>query len=124
MRSDKGITMVSLVITIIILLILSSITIGMLTSDNGVIKRATQAKEESEVAEIKERIIVDIRQAEGESTTGELTTTQFSTILNKYFSDVPDTLPTNISESDLELTTKEGNYKIKLSDVYDEELSE
>lgn len=124
MENNKGITMVSLVITIIILIILSSVTIGMITGDNGVINKANQAKQESTIADIKERVMIDIRQAEENSDTGEVTIAQMKTILNKYFSDVPESLPNNPSESDLELTTIEGKYKIKLADMYDGELSE
>ena len=43
-RRNKGITLVTLVVTIIILLILAGITIIALTGDNGLIKRSKQAK--------------------------------------------------------------------------------
>ena len=43
-RTAKGITLISLVITIIILLILAAVAIGTLTGDNGLIKRAQNAK--------------------------------------------------------------------------------
>ena len=43
-RTAKGITLISLVITIIILLILAAVAIGTLTGDNGLIKRAQDAK--------------------------------------------------------------------------------
>mgnify|MGYP004491206905 FL=1 len=43
-RTAKGITLISLVITIVILLILAAVAIGTLTGDNGLIKRAQDAK--------------------------------------------------------------------------------
>ncbi len=43
-KTAKGITLISLVITIIILLILAAVAIGTLTGDNGLIKRAQDAK--------------------------------------------------------------------------------
>lgn len=42
-RKDNGITLVALVVTIVVLLILAGITITMLFSDNGIIRKAQQA---------------------------------------------------------------------------------
>lgn len=44
MKEQKGITLVALVITIIILLILAGISIATLSGDNGLFNRARQAK--------------------------------------------------------------------------------
>ena len=54
MKKNAGITMVSLVVTIIVLLILSSITIGALFGDNGILTIAKKAKENTELARIEE----------------------------------------------------------------------
>ena len=51
---EKGITILALTITIIILLILAGITIISLTGENGLIKNAGQAKEETEISNEKE----------------------------------------------------------------------
>ena len=40
----KGITLISLVVTIIVLLILAGISISMLTGQNGILNRAQEAK--------------------------------------------------------------------------------
>ena len=42
---EKGITLIALVITIIILLILASISIATLTGENGILSKALKAKE-------------------------------------------------------------------------------
>ena len=55
-RKEKGITLLVLVITIIILLILAGITISAITGDNSIIKNAQKAKENSEIANEKEVI--------------------------------------------------------------------
>ncbi len=44
-KENKGITLISLVITIIILLILATISIGMLFGENGILTRANEAAE-------------------------------------------------------------------------------
>ena len=41
----QGITLIALVVTIIVLLILAGVSIQMLTGQNGILKRAKEAKE-------------------------------------------------------------------------------
>lgn len=51
----KGITLIALVITMIVLLILAGITITAISGDNGILNNAARAKEETEQAEKDER---------------------------------------------------------------------
>ena len=44
MNKNKGITLIALVITIIILIILAGISVATLTGENGLFSRAKQAK--------------------------------------------------------------------------------
>ena len=53
---NKGITLIALVITIIVLLILAGVSIATLTGENGILTRAQDAKTETEEAEEKEAI--------------------------------------------------------------------
>ena len=53
-QKEKGITLIALVITIIVLLILAAVSIATLTGENGILTRATDAKEETRYATIKE----------------------------------------------------------------------
>ena len=46
-KSNKGITLIALVITVIVLLILAAVTINALSGDNGILKRAKDAKEQT-----------------------------------------------------------------------------
>ena len=52
---EKGITLIALVITIIILLILAGVSIATLTGDNGILAQANNAKEKTELAEKDEK---------------------------------------------------------------------
>lgn len=52
---EKGITLIALVITIIVLLILASITIHTLLGENGMITKAQEAKFKTEIAQAKEQ---------------------------------------------------------------------
>ena len=49
--NNKGITLIALVVTIIVLLILAGISIAMLTGQNGILNRAAEAKEKTRVAQ-------------------------------------------------------------------------
>ena len=55
-KTNRGVTLIVLVVTIIILLILAGVTIAMLTGENGILNKAQEAKEETQDAEINERI--------------------------------------------------------------------
>ena len=50
-KRERGITLIALVVTIIVLLILAGVSIFMLTGQNGILKRAVEAKEKTETAQ-------------------------------------------------------------------------
>lgn len=52
----NGITLIALVITIIVLLILAGVTIVSLTGDNGLLQKATTAKQKNEEGTAKEKV--------------------------------------------------------------------
>ena len=58
-RKNKGITLIALVITIIVLLILAGVSIAMLTGQNGILTQAQKAKSETENAAKNEAAILD-----------------------------------------------------------------
>ena len=55
-RNKPGITLITLVITIIVLLILAGVSISMITSQDGILKKTTAAKETTYKATEKEKI--------------------------------------------------------------------
>ena len=55
-KNNKGITLIALVITIIVLVILAGITISMLTGENGILLQAAKAKEETEKTQEEEQL--------------------------------------------------------------------
>ncbi|MCI8411750.1 MAG: leucine-rich repeat domain-containing protein [Clostridia bacterium] len=59
-ETNKGITLIALVITIIVLLILAGVSISMLTGENGILKQANTAKEENRKSELKEEGKLDM----------------------------------------------------------------
>ena len=60
MTNNKGITLIALVITIIVLLILAGVSIAMLTGQNGILTQANTAKTDTANAEAAERINVEL----------------------------------------------------------------
>ena len=91
MKNQKGITLVALVVTIVILLILAGISISTLTN-TGIFEKARDAREKSEVAEKQQSETLDSYEKE----------------LNKYTS---DNLEENIGvkfEKNIELHDKNG----------------
>jgi len=56
LKTNKGITLIALVITIIVLLILAGVTIATLTGDNGILTKAQNAKEKNAQKTVEEQI--------------------------------------------------------------------
>ena len=63
MRNQRGITLIALVITIIVLLILAGVSIAMLTGDNGILKNADRAAKETAIANAKEKVSTEVNEA-------------------------------------------------------------
>ena len=59
-NNQKGITLIALVITIIVLLILAGVAISMLSGENGILSQAAKAKIQYEVAGLKEEVTIKI----------------------------------------------------------------
>ena len=55
-NNQKGITLIALVITIIVLLILAGVSIAMLTGENGILTKATQSTKETAKGEAVEAV--------------------------------------------------------------------
>ena len=82
-RKNKGITLIALVITIIVLLILAGITIGAITGDNGIIQNALSAKEKTEIANEREIVEEATVRAMGNNKRGNLVRDELQEELDK-----------------------------------------
>ena len=77
LKGRKGITLIALVITIIVLLILAGVSIAMLTGENGILNQAQEAKEQTEYKSAEEKVklaIMGARANDGQITVAELKT--------------------------------------------------
>ena len=82
-KEAKGITLIALVITIIVLLILAGVTIATLTGDNGILKQADKAKTETTMGEEKEAIGLAYNGAKTEKLGGVITAGDLNTQFTK-----------------------------------------
>lgn len=58
LKGQKGITLVALVITIIVLIILAGVSIALLTGEDGIVKKATEGAENYQIAANEESDLV------------------------------------------------------------------
>ncbi len=115
-KSNQGITLIALVITIIVLLILAAISISALKGDNGIITEANEAKRKTEEANVKEMVEVEILKEQVKSRSGNLTTEELREILDQYFKDVPE------NAEDLQKNLEDPEYKLKARDEYGKDI--
>lgn len=66
MKNQKGITLIALVITIIVLLILAGVSIAMLAGENGILNQATKSGDETKISEQKEQVALVINELTSE----------------------------------------------------------
>ena len=95
----------------------------MLSGDNGILQRATDAKTRTERQSIIEQARTDILGYQVENKGGDLEKSQLKSVLDKYFNNVPtvEELPDGEELLNLPLTTLEdyGTHTIKVSEIYD-----
>lgn len=62
MKNQNGITLIALVITIIVLIILAGVAIAMLSGDNGILSRASDAKVKNAIGAGKEAVSLAVNE--------------------------------------------------------------
>ena len=114
LKDAKGITLISLVVTIIVLVILAAVSINLILGENGLIKRAQTGTHEYDKAGTIETIRSDIYDKQLEKLTsgqsGKLTEAELNAILGEYG---------NINGENL--APWEKNYEIPIIEIYNEE---
>ena len=103
-KRNKGITLIALVVTIIVLLILAGVSINMLTGENGIIRRAGEAKSATEVANEKEGVQESVIVATMADST--ITESNLKTALDNRFGTGKTTVEDN----------KDNSYTITIND--------
>ncbi len=83
-KNQKGITLIALVITIIVLLILAGVTIATLTGENGILTKATDAKEQTEIGDEQEKVKLSAVGALAKDNGGEIKRSYLNDELTSY----------------------------------------
>lgn len=120
MKNNKGITLIALVITIIVLLILAGITIAMLTGENGILTNATKSKAINELGAAKDLVGLKANEALTdyfESTYVSSTTAKYSNaqVQSKISTEVAKLTWTNGVSMAAKPTDSGNENKIKLT---------
>ena len=103
-KKTKGITLVSLVVTIIVLMILAGVTINAVIGDDGIIKKAKESAkltEESETKEIMQRLVLEYELKKNGETLEDFLQTK-----------VPDKIDSVTNNGDGTLTISKNGYTI------------
>ena len=117
LKQNKGITLIALVITIIVLLILAGVAIAALTGENGLLERASKTKEETAKSEAIERTRIDIMTQLADNKGDKITGDQLKTILNRYFDNSDVNSISDFTSKTTEIKVKDGEYTVKLADI-------
>lgn len=96
-KNEKGITLIALVVTIVVLLILAGVSISMLTGENRIIEKAGEASKENVHSTVYENLTLEITDYNTEKILGETTTTNYIEYLKNE----------NILDGDLVVNVKE-----------------
>lgn len=109
-KNTKGITLIALVITIIILLILAGISIAMLSGENGILTKSSTAKEETIIKNYQEQLGIIWMGVKVENTN---TSTLNGEILKQVKDEIEkdsnfEGATVEIIDDIIEVTTKEG----------------
>ena len=122
-KNKKGVTLVALVVTIVVLLILAGVSIAMLSGDNGLIKQAQNASEEWEIAQDKEQLEL-AKQAEIAKGKGYIDVDDyFDRLENEGIVNDKDTDIVDNGDGTYDVTTENGN-TFEVTPVPDEENAE
>ena len=97
LKRSKGITLIALVVTIIVLLILAGISISMLMGQNGILNRAAESKREHTVAQEREAIAIAYSASMNVDNIGKVTGLELQNELDKIMRN------TAVTENDTDL---------------------
>jgi biopolymer transport protein ExbD len=106
-NKDKGITLIALVITIIVLLILAGVTIATLTGQNGILTNATKSKEETQKKNLKEQVELEVQ--------GQYKSADLSIDMDNLKKEIEDHVKAAVTKNaDGSLTVEKDGYTVKV----------
>ena len=115
-KSTKGITLIALVVTIIILLILAGVSIAMLTGNNGVLTQAKSAKENTRVGEVQEKVKLAAQAALTANLGNGIEKEKFQEELNNMFTQ-GEQVGLEYDETNKKYTVTVDKYEVEVSNM-------
>ena len=112
-KSEKGITLVSLVVTVVVLMILSGVIIVSNKENNGVLNIANDKKEETERMTIEETIKTEL---------AEDTPENYSKLI-EFLKDYGE-IQNEDTPDEAKLITTKGNYEFYVKDIWNVDKQE
>ena len=122
LKNKKGITLIALVVTIVVLLILAGVSISMLGGENGIIKQAQEAKDKNKAEAIREAINLWKAEQKMNEYTGS---TMKGTLADKLYQDgliTEEEKNTLTSGDSIQIGDEEISLVPTIGEVYTEEM--
>ena len=110
-RTNNGITLIALVITIIVLLILAGVTIVTLTGENGILTKTTEAKEKTGEANAEEQVKIAVAGSIG--TDGKIDNEELEKNLNQI--ENISGVPSPITDASYPITVTVDGYQVTIN---------
>ena len=136
LKNTRGITLIALVVTIVVLLILAAVSISMLTGENGIITQAIKSQDETEQAKVQEIVDLAVNTliSENMGSKDGITPKDIADKINEEYSQYENVyaedeanFPTKIifpEEGDREVEVDLGLSTGNLDEIYDADVSE
>ena len=109
-KKENGITIIALIVTIVVLLILAGVSISLIIKRNGIISKAEVAKQETEIADEKEKINLSALAAQANNEDAVIRRNDFDKELKKFFNEDYILEPDSDAE-EYEVTCKKSGRK-------------
>ena len=106
-KNSRGITLIALVVTIVVLIILAGVSISLIINRNGIISKAEVAKQETEIADEKEKINLSALAAQANNEEAVIRRNDFDKELKKFFNE-DYTLEPDSDAEEYEVTCKKS----------------
>ena len=116
LKNTKGITLIALVVTIIVLLILAGVSIAMLTGNNGVLTQAKSAKENTRVGEVQEKVKLAAQAALTANLGNGIEKEKFQEELNNMFTQ-GEQVSLEYDETNKKYTVTVDKYEVEVSNM-------
>ena len=109
-KQEKGITLIALVVTIVVLLILAGVSISLVLNNNGVISKAKDAKYSTEKGQAQDEVNLAINYLQIEDATSTLTREDKRKILEDELRKISADSSVSISGSGYKITHKKYDF--------------